>query len=350
MAEEDVKDKEAKPLEGDVSIHCFVCGNKVSVKGKIPGKTADCDKCKTTLTVPDEEVLKKLKNLESFMEISSDKSALSDEGKDEPSDKSDSPKENELSDKSDKKKSSDKSDTKEKEEPQDKSEKEQSTKSPETEEKKEKPPHKIFCEGCGAKIDVTDQPVGSRFSCPACGMVLKVPKRPGSSQDPKEQSSDKSNKEKSSDKSEKENTKETTGKSEKSKKDSAAPPGEKLKINCHTCGAKIDVTDQEPFKEVNCPACNARFQIPKRFNHFLLEERLGENENFSVYRALDLTLSREVCLKVMSRKLCKNTKMVDTFLEGAGKTALVNDPNIVPIYSSGDDDGQSFLVMQYMLL
>ena len=261
----------SKPLGGDAFIHCFACGSKVTVEGKTPGGEVNCSSCETKLTVPDEEVLKKLSSFESFTEIGNEEIVESGAT--------------------------------------------------------ESIPHKIFCKGCNAKLDVTDQPVGARFSCPACGMVLSVPDKEGSK-------------------------KKVTGSFKKEKtashKKSATATLEKLKINCHTCSAKIDVTGEEPFKKVNCPACNAQFQIPKRFSHFLLEERLGENPNFSVYRALDLTLSREVCLKVMSAELSAKKEMVDSFLSMAGKVALISDPNIVPIYSSGEHDGQCFLVMQYM--
>ena len=259
------------PLGSDAFIHCFACGSKVTVEGKKPGDGIVCSSCETKLTVPDEEVLKKLSSFESFTEIGNEELIDSDEVK--------------------------------------------------------SVPHKIFCKGCNAKLDVTDQPVGARFSCPACGMVLSVPEKDGAK-------------------------KKATGSFKKkatgSHKKGATATLEKLKINCHTCSAKIDVTGEEAFKKVNCPACNAQFQIPKRFSHFLLEERLGENPNFSVYRALDLTLSREVCLKVMSSELSAKKEMVDSFLSMAGKVALISDPNIVPIYSSGEHDGQCFLVMQYM--
>ena len=177
--------------------------------------------------------------------------------------------------------------------------------------------HKIFCYSCKGKIDVSDQVVGSHFDCPGCGTNLKVPER---DQD------------------------------QTSEEDTATnhEPLGKLKINCHTCGAKLDVTGEQPFRKVNCPACNAEFQIPKRFGHFLLEQRLGETDNFAVYRALDLTLSREVCLKVMSPKLSDKKELLNSFLAEAGKTALINDPNVVPIYSSGEHDGCSYLVMQFM--
>ena len=51
----------------------------------------------------------------------------------------------------------------------------------------------------------------------------------------------------------------------------------------------------------------------------------------------------------MSQKLSEKKKeLVESFLAEAGKTALVNDPNVVPIYSSGEHEGCSYLVMQFM--
>ncbi|MCM8525202.1 MAG: hypothetical protein NE327_01710, partial [Lentisphaeraceae bacterium] len=113
----------SKPLGGDAFIHCFACGSKVTVEGKTPGSEVSCSSCETKLTVPDEEVLKKLSSFESFTEIANEEVVESGIV--------------------------------------------------------ESVPHKIFCKGCNAKLDVTDQPVGARFSCPACGMVLSVPEREG---------------------------------------------------------------------------------------------------------------------------------------------------------------------------
>ena len=289
LSVEEESKETAKPLGSDAYIHCFACGAKVSVEGKLPGDETKCSKCDTDLTVPNEEVLKKLSSFESFTEISG--------------------------------KASDSSET---------------------------VPHKIFCKGCNAKLDVTDQPIGARFSCPACGMVLSVPERESKAKKKDAKSEEKKDTKSEEKKDTKSEEKKESKKDLSSVKKLATATIEKLKINCHTCQAKIDVTGEEPFKKVNCPACNAQFQIPKRFSHFLLEERLGENPNFSVYRALDLTLSREVCLKVMSKELSEKKDMVDAFLSMAGKVALISDPNIVPIYSSGEYEGQCFLVMQYM--
>jgi serine/threonine protein kinase len=260
-------EKTIEVLPANSAIHCFACGKRTDLSGCCPGDKINCEDCSVEITVPDSDVIKKLASLESFTQV------------------------------------------------------------PEPEEKKEpvvEKIHKIFCQGCGAKIDVTGQAVDARFSCPACGMVLKVPAMDDG-------------------KPEEKKPEET---SEKKTPSESTP--QKLKINCHTCGAKLDVTGEEAFKKVNCPACNATFQIPKRYSHFLLEQRLGETKNFSVYRALDLTLSREVCLKVMKEELSQNKEMVEKFLSEAGKTALVNDPNVVPIYSSGEHEGCSYLVMQFM--
>lgn len=289
MSEEETISKKNEVLKGNVNIHCFVCGSKVSVEGKTPGDGVVCHSCQTALTVPHEEVLKKLA---SFTEVGTSSAKLKKETVDTA----------------------------------------EALPEVKTVEKEKSPTdtesnlgHKIFCGGCTAKIDVSDQPVGARFSCPTCGMILQVPEK----------------------KSMNDNSNVSIANKETSADVKIVDPT-RLKINCPTCTAKIDVTHQEAFKEVNCPACNGPFKIPKRFSHFLLEERLGENAHFSVYRALDLTLSREVCLKVMSKECSSKKNRVDKFLISAGKIVLVSDPNIVPIYSSGEHEGLSFVVMQYM--
>ncbi len=74
----------------------------------------------------------------------------------------------------------------------------------------------------------------------------------------------------------------------------------KLKIVCYHCGQKLDLTDMEPFSEVDCPACAVKIIVPKCFENYLLEEPGGEGGMATVYRALDLTLDREVAIKILN--------------------------------------------------
>jgi len=126
-----------------------------------------------------------------------------------------------------------------------------------------------------------------------------------------------------------------------------ASNAQKLRILCHQCQQKLDVTNLKPFEKVPCPTCAAQLIVPKWFNSYLLEERCGVGGGAVVYRSLDPTLDREIAIKIFSEN--DNTpQFTKIFLHEGRVTASLNHPGIVPIYSCGQYKGQCFLIMQYM--
>ena len=128
----------------------------------------------------------------------------------------------------------------------------------------------------------------------------------------------------------------------------AEKPAAKLKIRCSACHQKLDVTGLPAFSKVECPSCRQEIVIPMRFGGFLLEEAIGAGCTGTVYRAVDLTLDREVAVKIVNDHIKNRPERVELFLAEARKIALLNHPHIIPIYSCGEEAGQPFLVMQYM--
>jgi len=122
----------------------------------------------------------------------------------------------------------------------------------------------------------------------------------------------------------------------------------KIKIACPGCGQKLDVTDLPPFSGVACPSCGLNLIVPKWFNNYLLEEPEGKGGMATVYRALDVALDREVAIKIFRPDLAERGVSSDLFLHEARIAATVNHPSVVPIYSCGECDGATYIVMQYM--
>lgn len=121
-----------------------------------------------------------------------------------------------------------------------------------------------------------------------------------------------------------------------------------IKISCHTCGQKLDLTPLEPFSHVNCPACGADLIVPVWFDAYLLEEPGGTGGMATVYRALDLALDREVAIKVLHPDLAGDSEKTELFLNEARAAAALNHSALIPIYTCGVFENQAYLVMQYM--
>lgn len=120
----------------------------------------------------------------------------------------------------------------------------------------------------------------------------------------------------------------------------------RLKIACPGCLQKLDVSDLDPFARVNCPRCGGPVIAPKPFGALLLEEPLGQRHGIGSYRALDLTLDREVLVRILERD---GGTLGEAFQALARRAAAVNHPGVQPIYSCGSEEGMPYLVSQFMV-
>ena len=84
---------------------------------------------------------------------------------------------------------------------------------------------------------------------------------------------------------------------------------------------------------------NDRYQIIKT---------LGEGGMANVYLAHDTYLDRNVAVKVLRGDLANDENFVRRFQREALSATSLSHPNIVEIYDVGEDDGQYYIVMEYV--
>ncbi len=121
---------------------------------------------------------------------------------------------------------------------------------------------------------------------------------------------------------------------------------EPLVQTCPSCGALIDVSDEEPFALMHCPNCGTGMRVRRSFDHFELQEVLGAGGMGAVYRALDTNLNRMVALKLLRKQFSADPEFVRQFEAEAATTASINHTNIVKVYSSGVDHGMLYIAME----
>ncbi len=84
---------------------------------------------------------------------------------------------------------------------------------------------------------------------------------------------------------------------------------------------------------------------------FRIEAELGRGGMGVVYRATDLTLDREVALKIMMADrwpVEARPHLTEVFDREARATAKLNHPSIVSLYHTGDDQGLLYLVLELL--
>ncbi len=118
------------------------------------------------------------------------------------------------------------------------------------------------------------------------------------------------------------------------------------RIVCSRCGHHMDLEGFEPFSEVECPKCSEKQRVPLRLGSFLLLEEFGRGGMGTVYRAYDETLGRLVAIKVMKKKFAEDAHFAENFLREARAAAALNHPNVVQIYSCGQQRDQLYIVME----
>ncbi|MBV9128530.1 MAG: serine/threonine protein kinase [Verrucomicrobia bacterium] len=125
---------------------------------------------------------------------------------------------------------------------------------------------------------------------------------------------------------------------------SAAPPAE-VQV-CPGCAAWLDVSEQEPLARIHCPICGTGLQVERRFDHFVITEKLGAGGMGAVYRATDVHLHRPVALKLLHKESSTDPEFIAKFEDEARITASINHPHVVKIFSFGEDHGQYYLAME----
>src|SRR5207244_9256780 len=93
---------------------------------------------------------------------------------------------------------------------------------------------------------------------------------------------------------------------------------------------------------------NLEFKSGQTVAHYKIGSLLGEGGMGKVYLAQDTKLDRKVAIKFLPERLVADEQARKRLVREARAAAKLDHPNICSIYEVGEDDGRSFIVMQYV--
>ena len=114
-----------------------------------------------------------------------------------------------------------------------------------------------------------------------------------------------------------------------------------------TAGAVADEVPRSASATSSDSSTNLRgLTLPATIGDYELQEEIGRGGMGVVFRARQISLGREVAVKMISRGRLANEADLQRFMAEASSTAKLEHPNIVPVYEVGDVDGRPFFSMK----
>jgi serine/threonine-protein kinase len=124
---------------------------------------------------------------------------------------------------------------------------------------------------------------------------------------------------------------------------------------CSNCQTNLEVAADNMGKDIECPSCAVAVTVPKQepgpgttLGGFYIKSLIGVGGMGNVFLATQLSMERDVALKVLSAAVTRDPEDLERFMNEVRVTAKLEHPNIVSAYEAGEDDGYYYMAIAYV--
>ena len=117
---------------------------------------------------------------------------------------------------------------------------------------------------------------------------------------------------------------------------------------CPKCEQKINTSTVAALSEGKCPSCGEKIIVQGKVGPYRVLRLIGQGGMGAVYEGFDDGLGRKVAIKVTLVDVTRDRKMLETFQREAQVVAKLNHPNVVQVYTFGEEKGHPYLVMELL--
>lgn len=128
-----------------------------------------------------------------------------------------------------------------------------------------------------------------------------------------------------------------------------------ITFTCPECKAELEIDARMAGAQSPCPQCGKSMILPRRepgpgvtIGQFQIQKFISKGGMGEVFLARQLSLGRDVALKILPAHLRGQKMRVQRFLKEVQTLARLDHPNIVIAYEAGDDEGILYLAMSYV--
>ncbi len=123
----------------------------------------------------------------------------------------------------------------------------------------------------------------------------------------------------------------------------------------YLCSHCSGIVTGEAGAEQECPHCKEKAVAPAHstdpgavIGDFAIIRELGRGGVGIIFLARQISLDRQVALKILQKKFAENKEYIEGFFREARVAAQISHPNIVQAYAVGEDNGIYYFAMEFI--